>query len=337
MHKYSRKEKVSVCLPVWNGADTILETIQSILNQTFKDFELVIVDNASTDNTVNIVKSVDDKRIRMYRNKRNIGGGGNFNECKKRATGDILFYISADDIADINALKKVYEAFQISEDIGIVTRPYYWFEEDALKAVRVTKQFSKNQLVSINSPYEKIKNVIASADQVSGMGFRKKYMNFPFGKRYFVEMASIVPYMLKNCKAVILKDNIVAVRTRGSGYESLVLKSSPMMAWYNLIETAYAENKFRKLRQYLIRNFVANNYVGLVQIKNFGSYQSLFKEIYYLIKLRWLNIFNPRFWFFSLGTIIMPRFILRRLVVIYKNKINSQLLKNVKINLGGKI
>lgn len=333
------KETVSVCLPVWNGAKTILQTIQSILNQTFKDFELVIVDNASTDNTADLIKSITDNKVNTLSiiNKINIGCGGNLEECKKRARGDILFYISDDDILDINALRKVYTAFQFSKDIGMVTRPYYWFDEDVSKPVRVTKQFYKNQIVTIKSPYEKIKDVIALSDQISGMGFRKKYMNFSFKNEHFVEMASVVPLMLKNCKAVILKDNIVAVRTTTSGYRegsnSLVFQNSPMMAWYNLITTTYYEDKFKELRQYLIRNFVAKNYIGLVQIKNFGSYKSLFKEIYYLIKLNWLNIFNPQFWFFSLGTIIIPRFTLKRLVAIYKNNINSQFLKN-KNNFG---
>lgn len=334
------KEEISVCLPVWNGAATILETIQSVLNQTWKDFELVIVDNASTDKTADLIKSIDDRRVRIYRNKRNVGCGGNLEECKKRARGDILLYISDDDILDVNALGKIYDAFQLSGDIGVVTRPYYWFNDDVSRPVRATKQFSQNQIVSINSPYEKIKDVIASADQISGMGFRKKYMRFSFKNKRFIEMASVVLPMLKDRRAVILKDNIVAVRTSASGYRqdsnSLVFKDSPMMAWYNLITITYSEDKFRKLRQYLIRNFIAQNYIGLVQIKNFGSYQSLFKEIYYLLKLRWQNIFSPRFWFLTLGTIIIPRFILRRLVVIYKNKFNSRLLESVKINLGGK-
>ena len=332
------KEKVSVCLPVWNGAKTVLETIQSVLNQTFKNFELVIIDNASTDNTVDLVRSMMDKRIRLYRNKRNLGCGGNLEVCKKRAMGNILFYVSDDDILDVNALRKVYQAFQISKDIGIVTRPYYWFNEDVSKSVRVTKQFSRNQIISMDSPYENIKDVIALADQISGIGFRKKYMNFSFRNKRFVEMASAVLPMLKNCKTVVLKDNIVAVRTSASGYRensnSLVFKNSPMMAWHDLITITYYEDKFRGLKEYLIRNFVAKNYVGLVQIKNFGSYKSLFREIYYLIKLRWLNIFNPRFWLFSIGTIIIPRFILRKLVVIYKNKINSKFLRKIKINLG---
>jgi len=276
------KEKVSVCIPARNGADTILETIQSVLGQTWKDFELVIVDNASTDNTVEVVRSVKDKRIKLYRNKRNLGCGGNLEECKKRATGGILFYVSADDIVNTNALEKVYQAFQISENIGIVTRPYYWFDKDASRPVRAKKQFSKNQIVSIDSPYEKIKDVIGLSDQISGMGFRKKYLkDFSFVNKHFVEMASVVLPMLKNYKAVILEDNIIAVRTRSSGYKgSSVCENSPMMAWYNLITATYWEDKFKGLRKYLTYNFVANNYVGLVQIKNFASYKSLFREIY---------------------------------------------------------
>ena len=68
--KIASEEKLSVCIPVYNGADTIRQTIQSILAQTFKDFELLIVDNASTDNTVNIVRSFTDNRIKLYLNEK---------------------------------------------------------------------------------------------------------------------------------------------------------------------------------------------------------------------------------------------------------------------------
>ena len=172
------EKRISVCLPVYNGADTILQTIQSILTQTFKNFELVIVDNASSDSTVNLVKSVKDDRIKIYRNENNIGCGQNLEVCKKKAKCEILFYISADDVADVNALRKVYDAFQISEDIGIVTRPYYWFDEDISIPVRSTKQFNETRIVSINDSYDKVRDVIALSDQISGTGFRRKYMIF---------------------------------------------------------------------------------------------------------------------------------------------------------------
>lgn len=325
------EEKVSVCIPVYNGAGTILETIKSILNQTFSNFELVIVDNASPDNTVDLIKSIPDRRIKLYRNERNIGGGGNIEECRQKATGDIIFYMCADDLADINALKKIYDAFQISEDIGIVTRSYYWFNEDVSKPVRATKQFSENQVVSIDDPYEKIKNIIESSGQLSGMGFRKKYMDSPFSTRLFVETASMVLQMMKNCDVVILKDNIIAVRIDSSVTKlAYVYRDSPLLSWRNLITETFAEDRFTALRNYLIDNSVANNYVGLIQIRNYAPYRALLREIYYLLKFRWRNFFSLQFWFFALGTIIVPKSLLRRLVVIYKNHFNSRFLGNIK-------
>jgi glycosyltransferase involved in cell wall biosynthesis len=330
-------EKVSVCIPVYNGSNTILQTINSILVQTFKDFELVIVDNASTDNTAEIVRSIKDDRIKLYINQKNIGCGRNLDECKKRATGDILFYIAADDLADINAIEKVYNAFKISEDVGIVTRPYFWFDEDVTKPVRIKKRFSEDQIVSINDSYDKVADVVALSDQISGTGFRKKYMNFSFRQEYFVETASMVIPILKNCKAMILKDNIVAIRiTSRNCRNPLIYEKSPMLSWYNLIVKLFNEDKYEGLRKYLINNFVANNYVGLVQIKNFGGYNYLFREIYYLIRLRWKNILNVRFWFFSMGTIVIPRIILTRMTVIFKNKINSKFIKNIKFDCSSK-
>ena len=323
--------KISVCIPVYNGDKTILQTIHSILTQTFRNFELVIVDNASTDNTIEVIKSVNDERIKLYRNETNKGCGGNLNECKKRATGDIIFYISADDIVDIDALTKVYDAFRISENIGIVTRPYFWFDDDVSKPVRAKKQYTGSSLVSVNDSYDKVLDVIALSDQISGIAFRKKYMDFPFKNEYFLEMASVVLPVFKNYNTVILKDNIVAIRTSESGSKnSVVYKNSPMMAWSNLINKVYYEDKFQDLRKYLNDNYVANNYVGLIQIKNYGSFKYLIREIYYLVKLKWTNVFHVGFWFYSIGTILCPKLILKRIVAVFKDKVNSKFIKDIK-------
>ncbi len=325
-------EMISVCIPVYNGAQTIKETIQSVLSQTLKDIECVVVDNASSDQTVDVVRSIIDPRIRMFRNDKNIGCGGNLEECKKKAQGDILFYISADDIAAPNSLEKVSAAFALDERIGIVTRPYYWFETDVHRPVRATRQFKEQQVVSITDGFEKVLSVLALSDQISGMAFRKIYMKAGFGQDYFVEMSTQVASMLKECRAVILKENIVAVRIADNGaMKPYVYEKSPMMCWYDMIIKAYDGEVFRPLKDHLIRNFIANNFIGLVQIKNFSGYLALFREIGLLIKLNWLNIFKPTFWFFSLGTIIIPRTILWKMVVFYKNKINSAFLKNIKL------
>ena len=64
--------KVTVCLPTYNRAHYLREAIESVLSQTFQDFELLICDNASTDETSEVVKSFRDARIRYVRHSRNI-------------------------------------------------------------------------------------------------------------------------------------------------------------------------------------------------------------------------------------------------------------------------
>ena len=128
-------------MPVYNGAKVISSTIKSILGQSFDDFELIIVDDKSKDNTVEVIRKIKDSRIRVYENKRNLGYSGNLEECRKKAKGDILYLMGQDDILAKDALLNTYKAFMISEDIGAVTRPYYWFDWKITVPVR-----AKNQL-----------------------------------------------------------------------------------------------------------------------------------------------------------------------------------------------
>ena len=321
------KERISVCIPTYNAAETIQKTVESVLRQTFTDFELVIVDNASTDNTVLIIRDIKDVRIKLYINEANVGCGKNLEACKEKATGDILFYICSDDLAREDALQKVTDAFEMANDIGIVIRPYFWFIKSIDRPVRVTKQFVSNEIVSIHDSYDKIKDVIALADQISGIALRKKYMVTFFENRVFIEMASMVADMLKRCKAIILKDNIVGVRIlNNESMGSDVYKESPLLSWVQLISSTFSETRYANLKKYLINNFLSRNYIGLVQIKNFGGMAKLLTEIFYLIKFRRKNLLSFQFWFFSLGTILTPRFILRKMVSFYKNEVSGRFI-----------
>ena len=324
------KEILSVCIPVYNGERTIAETLRCVLSQSLSDFELLIADNASTDNTVSIVKNFSDPRIRIVVNERNMGCGMNLEICKKYASGDILFFISADDLAQRDALLKVKDAFLISDDIGIVTRPYFWFEGNPLKPIRATRQFEEMEIVSLESPLEKIRNAVALFDQISGMSFRKKHMQFEFGREPFIEIAKMAVPMMKICKVVIIPDNIVAVRISDNGsMNPAVYKNSPLLAWHQVVTESFAEEEHSSIRRYLVDRFVANNYVGLVQIKAFGGCKCLLREIFALLKLRRSNIICYRFLFFVFVTLLLPGNLLRRLATGYKKKINYVFLDKI--------
>ena len=90
--------KVTVLMSVYNGEKYIRDAVDSILNQTFQDFEFLIIDDASTDNTNKILYAYNDKRIQRIKNKKNIGLTKSLNIGLMAANGNYIARIDADDI-----------------------------------------------------------------------------------------------------------------------------------------------------------------------------------------------------------------------------------------------
>lgn len=327
--------KFSILMPTYNGADVVGDTLKSILSQSFDNYEIIAQDDASVDNTVEAVRSFRDSRIKVFVNEKNLGYQGNLREAEKNATGDIIYLMGQDDILAKDALADTYNAFKLSEDIGGVARPYYWFDDAIKKPVRATKQLNpeRNELIRITDDFDRIILLIDVAGQLSGLAYRRKYVDVPFHEDIFP--CHVYPFasILKKHPIVFLKDYNLAVRIRSSQCrsKSSIYERSPLKSWVDFFNNVFSEKEFEKLRKYCIKNYVAKNYVGLAQISNYAKFRYLLREIWYLLRYRWENIFSLKFWFFSLGCIITPPFVLIPMVDWYKNKINSRKLKHIKI------
>lgn len=99
---------VSIGLPVYNGERFLASTLDSILTQTFGEFELIISDNASTDDTERICSeyAAQDRRIRYFRNEKNLGVAKNFNRVFELSSGKYFRWNSADDLCASNLVEK---------------------------------------------------------------------------------------------------------------------------------------------------------------------------------------------------------------------------------------
>jgi glycosyltransferase involved in cell wall biosynthesis len=111
--------KLSVGMPVYNGANFIKETIDSILNQSFQDFELNIIDNASTDDTALICQDYTklDSRIKYYRNEKNIGAHPNFNKAFLVSNSKYFRWSSCNDILAPELFKRCIDVLDNDENI----------------------------------------------------------------------------------------------------------------------------------------------------------------------------------------------------------------------------
>lgn len=108
---------VSVVLPVYNRP-SVVNTIDSILNQDYDNFELIIIDNCSEDNTVNLIKAYNDSRIRLVCNSKNMGQTFSISKGLMLARGKYVARIDADDIATTDRLSKQVDFMEKNEDYG---------------------------------------------------------------------------------------------------------------------------------------------------------------------------------------------------------------------------
>jgi glycosyltransferase involved in cell wall biosynthesis len=106
------KARVAVGLPVYNGERFLAAAIDSVLAQTFQDFEIIISDNASTDSTRKICLeyAAADPRVRYYRNDRNIGGVRNFNRVVEFSSSELFMWFADDDVIAPTYLEKCIAA-----------------------------------------------------------------------------------------------------------------------------------------------------------------------------------------------------------------------------------
>ena len=110
---------ITVLLPVYNGEEFLHGTMQSILNQTYQDFEFLIVDDGSTDSSQAIVRNCDDPRIRLLVNRERLKLSGALNRGMKEAKGKYIARMDADDIALPDRLQRQFEYMERHPEIGM--------------------------------------------------------------------------------------------------------------------------------------------------------------------------------------------------------------------------
>lgn len=136
----TRKEApfFSVVIPLYNKEKNIGSTIDSVLNQTFSDFELIVVDDGSTDRSAEIVASYDDPRIRLIK-KKNGGVSSARNRGVENSVGHFLYFLDADDIMVAECLEKFKELVEMFPGYNVYVSNFYLCSNEQHKPFLITK------------------------------------------------------------------------------------------------------------------------------------------------------------------------------------------------------
>lgn len=314
--------RVSILLPAYNGEAVIEQTLRSILDQDFDDFEIIVSDDCSSDNTVSVVKGMYDSRVQCFQHDHNLGYSGNLARAAKYARGGIIFLMGQDDILLCGGLRSTINAFDLHEDIGVVTRPYYWFYDDFKVPVRDVKPYNRHVDVvfSLFDGADVIEAAFGSFGQLSGLAIRKALLGVDFHGHIFTSHIYPVADVLRRSRGVFLHEFTVAVRIRSSQtrHKSEIYSPPPLLTWVELVNSVFGDREFLQVNRTLMRFLGRSNHVDLIQIRNYSTWGTLFREILMFIRLRPMNAVDIRFIMVVAVCVVVPRRQLRALVDAYK-------------------
>jgi len=132
--------KVSVCIPTYNRANYLVESVNSVLNQTYKDFELIICDDGSTDDTPTVVSQWDDSRIRYIRHAKNIGRSKNMRSGFDAAQGNYFIKFDDDDALTPEFLAKTVAVLEAEPTVDFVCTNHWVIDKNGKRDESATKE-----------------------------------------------------------------------------------------------------------------------------------------------------------------------------------------------------
>lgn len=306
---------VSVIIPTYNRAGTIKRSIESVLNQSYQDFEIIVVDDGSTDNTNQVVMEFADSRIRYLKNDRRMGANGSRNVGIQNAIGAYIAFQDSDDVWKNNKLEKQMNLFLNRKDLDVVYSRYlrHWLngEKELVPGREYTSQMLQDELAGtlaklnvIGTPTMVVKRKCfdeCGAFDLNVRRFQDWELNIGFVRRYkygFVDEDLVDAYVLTdsitNHAENLLESIAYIVKKHQAFFEA---QETIDMHLISLVTLALSEKGMKKL-QFLLGEelFFRGIYEKEKKQKNMRTNYHLLKEwVYRAGKNDYFNSFLAKY------------------------------------------
>lgn len=247
----------SIVFGTFNRASDLQFALYCILRQSFLDFEIIISDDCSTDNTKDIINKFNVKKIHYYKNKENIGGVLNYKKAIKYARGKYVFLHSDDDfILYKNSLEEIYNKI-IKYNLGYIRANYICLAPNKKRIFdfKINKSFTKDQYLKPFSKNKEIIQFILDSDSlfITGIIFKNSLPNhIEIFDTHQVPSIQVLFYVCKNYGAYFIKDSQIIASwskwiTNKKGHHllySLIDGKLPSEKYFNEIKKRLDSQKF---------------------------------------------------------------------------------------------
>lgn len=215
---------VSILMTVYNHDKFLHSSIKSIINQTYKNWELIVIDNGSTDKTKQILKNIKNKKIKKFFLKKNIGRTRCLNLGLKICKGKFIAINDSDDLAKKNRLELQIKKFNELRNVDLIGSNYKFLnnKNKNLKNVLINSKVNKDPKIIL------FQNLIAHSTIMFKKELLKKIGNYSNKIKYAQDYLFILK-TLKNGKIFILKNNLMKIRINHTFSESYRLKKTKLI------------------------------------------------------------------------------------------------------------
>ncbi|MBP5659863.1 MAG: glycosyltransferase family 2 protein [Lachnospiraceae bacterium] len=231
---------ISIIVPVYNAEKFIKETIKSVLNQTYTDFELLLVDDCSKDGSVQAIESFEDPRVILLKQEQNAGAYAARNRGLKEAKGRYIAFIDSDDLWEPSKLEREL-AFMEREDAGFVFTGYEFADENCVgtgKVVKVPHTINFKQALSNTTIFtstvlidrEKIPDELIEMPHIASEDTATWWRILKAGHIGYGLNENLVKY--RRSKGSLSSDKIEALRRIWGLYRKIAGLSVVSSAWY---------------------------------------------------------------------------------------------------------
>jgi glycosyltransferase involved in cell wall biosynthesis len=247
----SATPKVSVLIPVYNGGKYLAECIESVLAQDFTDYEVLIADDHSTDDSLELAQqyAAKDNRVRSWKNPRNLGLVANFNCCLREARGEYIKYISQDDkLLSPETLRLMAKTLDDDDTISMVGSASYVLDDQSrkLELRRYFKDGVMDGKIALLRCLERSANLIG---EPSVTMYRRRQTERGMDERYrqLVDL-ELWTHLLEQGQFAYLSEPLCAFR-RHALQQSAVNKSQTVVEeeMLMLLEHCFARPWFQKM------------------------------------------------------------------------------------------
>ncbi len=223
--------KITVLMTVYNGGKYLSASIESVLNQRFSDFELLIINDCSTDNSVDVINSFRDERIVLHHNKKNLGQTTSLNIGIKLASAEYIARIDADDIAFPDWLKKQMDFVSNHCEYAVVSAGAVVIDENGKVTRTYIPPASRQDILLralLDSPINHVGSIMHKKVIVSCGGYDERY-------KIIADYKLWSDLLRKEERIVSLSDILVAIRVHSASSSISSGEGAYISEWTDII------------------------------------------------------------------------------------------------------